>query len=366
MNDLQPLNSDELISPKGRAGPVFAGNIAVKNLSYEIDKKKILNDVSLQVEAGQIACILGPSGCGKTTLLRLLAGILRPQSGQIFLDNTEVSGPHVHVPPERRNIGLMFQDYALFPHMTALENVAYGLYALKRDEARNVAALALNRVGLAELANQYPSTLSGGEQQRVALARAIVPRPQVVMMDEPFSGLDQRLKEAVRDETLSLLRETRATTVLVTHDPDEALAFADRIFLMGKGKILQAGTPDDMMNRPANSAVAQFFRSYARFTGQVENNAVNTPLGAVAANGFPSGTLVDVLIAPTGINITATGTGVDGTIVENRTLGSVRRLVVKLEGHNAPVLVHSDVSHRGPCGLVLNGEIPHIFPITND
>jgi iron(III) transport system ATP-binding protein len=366
MNDLTPQSNEILNLPKGRAGPVFAGNIAVKNLSYAVADKKILNDVSLQVEAGQIACILGPSGCGKTTLLRLLAGILRPRSGQIFLDNTEVSGPEVHVPPERRNIGLMFQDYALFPHMTAIENVAYGLYALKRSEARKVAELALNRVGLGELANQYPSTLSGGEQQRVALARAIVPRPQVVMMDEPFSGLDQRLKESVRDETLSLLKETRATTVLVTHDPDEALAFADRIFLMGKGKILQAGTPDDMLHRPTSAAVAQFFRNYARFSGRVENGLVKTLVGPVTANGIANGTLVDVLVAPAGLKITASGKGADGTIVENRILGSVRRLVVKLEGHNAPVLVHSEVSHRGPCGLVLNGEPPHIFPITND
>jgi iron(III) transport system ATP-binding protein len=366
MNDLPHLDSEQLISPKGRAGPVFAGDISVRNLTYEIANKKILSDISLRVEAGQIACILGPSGCGKTTLLRLLAGILRPQSGQIFLDNTEVSGPSVHVPPERRNIGLMFQDYALFPHMTAIENVSYGLYALERKEARKVAALTLSRVGLGELANQYPSTLSGGEQQRVALARAIVPRPQVVLMDEPFSGLDQRLKESVRDETLSLLRETRATTVLVTHDPDEALAFADRIFLMSKGRILQAGTPDDMLNKPANAAVAQFFRSYARFTGRVENDTVSTPLGSITVDGFANGTSVDVLVAPTGFGITAPGRGVDGTIIENRNLGNVRRLIVKLEGHDAPVLVHSDVSHRGACGVVLSGERPHIFPITND
>lgn len=365
MNDLSHSTIDAQVSPKGRAGPVFAGNIAVRNLSYEVAGKLILNDVSLQVEAGQIACILGPSGCGKTTLLRLLAGILRPQKGQIFLDNMEVSGPRVHVPPERRNIGLMFQDYALFPHLTALENVAYGLYALKRNDARNVATLALNRVGLGELANQYPSTLSGGEQQRVALARAIVPRPQVVMMDEPFSGLDQRLKETVRDETLSLLRETRATTLLVTHDPDEALAFADRIFLMGKGQILQAGSPEDMLNNPSSVAVAQFFRSYARFSGRVDNHSVKTLLGSVAAPRFKTGTEVDVLVAPAGLKITAPGKGADGTIVENRTLGSVRRLVVKLEGHNTPVLVHSDVSHHGPCGLVLTGQHTHIFAITN-
>jgi iron(III) transport system ATP-binding protein len=351
--------------PKGRASPVFAGNISVKNLSYSIAQKNILQNISLNVEAGQIACLLGPSGCGKTTLLRLLAGILRPQTGQIFLDNTEVSGLNIHVPPEKRNIGLMFQDYALFPHMTALENVAYGLYALKKHEAKSVAELALHRVGLGELAHQYPSTLSGGEQQRVALARAIVPRPQVVMMDEPFSGLDQRLKESIRDETLALLKETRATTLLVTHDPDEALAFSDRIFLMGKGQILQAGTPDDMLNRPATAAVAQFFRTYTRFSGRVENGVVQTILGSITAAGHKDGTPVEVLVAPAGIDITPPGQGVAAAISENRSLGSMRRLVVRIEGQNAPFLVHSVSNQLGLCGLVLNGQHTHIFATTH-
>jgi iron(III) transport system ATP-binding protein len=361
MKDALSHTTDEPIMPKGRAGPVFAGNLSAKDLSYSVGGKDILVQVSLSVEAGQIACILGPSGCGKTTLLRLLAGILRPKSGQIFLDNTEVSGPNVHVPPERRNIGLMFQDYALFPHMTMLENVAYGLYALTRPEALRVAHLALSRVGLKDLANQYPATLSGGEQQRVALARAIVPRPQVVMMDEPFSGLDQRLKETIRDETLTLLRETRATTVLVTHDPDEALAFADRIFLMGRGQILQAGAPEDLLNHPKSAAVAQFFRNYAKFSGRVEAGIVKTILGPIPVKGIADGKWVDVLVAPTGMKITPPEFSSNAVIGENRKLGSVRRLVVQLEGHDTPILVHSDVSHRGPCGLVLNGLDTHIF-----
>ena len=255
---------------KGKAGPVFAGQVAFENVSYDIRGKKILHDVSLKAEAGKIACLLGPSGCGKTTVLRLAAGILRPTSGRILLDQYEVAGPTRFLPPERRNIGLVFQDFALFPHMTAQENVAYGLYALERKEALRVAGLALERVGLAHAMTRYPTSMSGGEQQRVALARAIVPRPQVVLLDEPFSGLDQRLKDSVRDETLALLRETRATAILVTHDPDEALSFADHIHVMQDGRIAQSGKPEDLIHRPNNRGVARFFRNYNSFRSVVK------------------------------------------------------------------------------------------------
>ena len=238
--------------PKGRAGPVFAGQVRFDDVSYQIRNKTILKQVSLTVAPGQIACLLGPSGCGKTTVLRLAAGILSPTSGRILLDNYEVAGRTRFVPPERRNIGMVFQDFALFPHMTAQENVAYGLYALERPEALRVAGLALERVGLSHAMQRYPNFLSGGEQQRVALARALVPRPQVILLDEPFSGLDQRLKDSVRDDTLALLRETRATAILVTHDPDEALAIADQIHVMQTGEIAQSGAPHELLHQPAN------------------------------------------------------------------------------------------------------------------
>ncbi len=361
MTDNTITSDYQQLPHKGRAGPVFAGNVALENVSYAVGRKSILNNVSLNVEAGQVACILGPSGCGKTTLLRLIAGLAHPDAGRILLDSTEVSSTKHHVPPERRNIGLMFQDYALFPHMTALENVAYGLYALKRDEALRVAFLALERVGLAPLAHQYPSILSGGEQQRVALARAIVPRPQVVMMDEPFSGLDQRLKESVRDETLALLRETRATTLLVTHDPDEALAFADRIFLMGQGRILQAGTPEELLHRPSSIAVAQFFRAHVSLSGSVNKGRIATQLGTISAKNYLQGAAVKVLVPPQGFKILPAGKGQPALIIDNRVQGNTRRLLVQVEGLNEPLLVHSDVSFRGACGLELSGKDTHIF-----
>jgi iron(III) transport system ATP-binding protein len=277
-----------------------------------------------------------------------------------------LAGNGTMVPPERRNIGLVFQDFALFPHLTALENVAYGLYALNRAEALRVARLALDRVALGHVVNSFPAALSGGEQQRVALARALVPRPQVVLLDEPFSGLDQRLKESVRDDALSLLRETRATAILVTHDPDEALAFADHIHVMQDGRIAQSGTPAEVLNRPRNMAVARFFRNYNCFQAIVDKGIAATALGAVPAPNNADGTLVDVLVAPNAITIGPPGQGVAAFITENRDMGFSRRIVARLQGHDAGLLIHHPFQGLGEVGLVLTGSDTHIFPANAD
>jgi iron(III) transport system ATP-binding protein len=348
---------------KGKAGPVFAGEVSFQDVSYSIRGKQILAGINLVLEAGKVACLLGPSGCGKTTLLRLAAGIMRPSKGHILLDGLELSGPNVFVPPEKRNIGLVFQDFALFPHMTALENVAYGLYALERQEALRVAALTLERVGLAHAKDRFPASLSGGEQQRVALARALVPRPQVILLDEPFSGLDQRLKDSVRDETLTLLRETRATALLVTHDPEEALSFADRIHVMQAGHIEQSGLPEELIHRPVSAAVARFFRNYNSFRGLVKAGRVETLLGLVAVTGVEDGNIVDVLVAPSAIRVDATGSGVNATIVENRDIGSSRRLVAKLHANDQTVLLQGFDRATGDVRLALAGHDTHIFPV---
>jgi iron(III) transport system ATP-binding protein len=358
MTDIKQTDSPERRPSKGKAGPVFAGQVRFEGISYTTRGKEILKDIDLTANSGKIACLLGPSGCGKTTLLRLAAGILRPTLGRILLDGFEIAGPQRFVPPEKRNIGLVFQDFALFPHMTAEENVAYGLYALERKEALSVAALALERVGLGHATKRYPTSLSGGEQQRVALARAIVPRPQVVLLDEPFSGLDQRLKESVREETLALLRETRATAILVTHDPDEALAFADTIHVMEAGRIAQSGLPEELIHRPKTRNVARFFRNYNSFSAIVSAGKVVTPLGNLSATGFSSGEKVDVLIAPTAIAVTK---GNLATIVENRDLGVMRRILVRLHSNDQLLLIHANYDAMGEVDLALTGEDTHLF-----
>ncbi len=288
--------------PRGTAAATFAGRLAFEHVSRSFNETAAVNDISLELEPGETLCLLGPSGCGKTTLLRLAAGVDRPTSGRVILDDEEIAGPNTFVPAERRGVGLMFQDFALFPHLTILQNVAFGLRKLDRATAHEEALLALKRVGLERYADDYPDVLSGGEQQRVALARAIVPRPAVLLMDEPFSGLDQRLRDEIRAETLAVLRETRATCMLVTHDPQEAMWLADRIALMREGKLVQLGAPDELYNHPVDIEAARFFSDFNEFDVTVENKQLKTPIGSFAApKGHSEGASAHVMVRPQGI-----------------------------------------------------------------
>ncbi len=331
---------------RGTAGALFAGKLAFENVSCSIGSTEILKNLSFELQAGEIACLLGQSGCGKTTLLRIAAGIQQVTSGRVLLDDEEVDGPSGFVPPERRNVGLVFQDFALFPHLNVIENVAFGLNALSRKEAAKVAEHALERVGLASFRHSYPSSLSGGEQQRVALARAIVPRPQVMLMDEPFSGLDQRLRETVREETLALLKETRATCVLVTHDPVEAMDFADRILLMRAGRLIQTGSSTELFNRPVDLQVARFFSDVNEIVGRVKNGNVETPLGTFSAAAFANDAEVLVIIRPQAMTLANAGAGTEGYVLEARFLGDKTRLLVQFNGLEEPL------------GVLLTGPAP--------
>jgi iron(III) transport system ATP-binding protein len=241
------------------------------------------------------------------------------------------------VPPERRKIGLMFQDFALFPHMTVLKNVAFGLRDLGRREAKDIALHALERVGLASRCADYPHMLSGGEQQRVALARALVPRPQVLLLDEPFSGLDQRLREQVRDETLALLRETRATVMLVTHDPEEAMGIADRILLLRRGRLVQDGTPYEVFTHPADPEATRFFSTVNELWGRVKAGCVSTPLGTFPAGNLSEGEPALVMIRPQGIRLARGQVGIEGYVLEARFMGETTRCSVLIKGIEEPI-----------------------------
>ncbi len=326
---------------RGTAAATFAGRLAFEKVSLAFGKNEIVRDVSFELEPGEIVCLLGPSGCGKTTLLRIAAGIERVQAGRVLIDGLEMAGPKAFVPPEKRGVGLMFQDFALFPHLTIIENVAFGLKALKRTEALAEAEKALARVGLERYAEAYPHALSGGEQQRVALARAIVPRPQVMLMDEPFSGLDQRLRESVRTETLALLKETRATTMLVTHDSGEAMAMADRILLMRQGRLIQTGTPRELYQHPADAAAARFFSDMNEVAGAVSRGRAETPLGSFAAPNCALDDRALVLIRPQAFELARNGVGVEGFVLASQYLGDVTLSTVLFKGVEDPLFVRT-------------------------
>lgn len=265
------------------AGVTIASSIEFDRINHSFGQRQTLQDVSFIAAPGQVVCLLGPSGSGKTTLLRLAAGLAAPTAGRVLIDGREVSAPGRIIPPEKRGVGLVFQDFALFPHLTVIQNVEFGLVQLGKSQRRAHAMRMLETVGMDHEAEKYPHALSGGEQQRVALARALAPKPGILLMDEPFSGLDARLRDSIREETLNLLQATRSTVLLVTHDPEEALSIADRIVLMRGGKVIQTGTCDDLYSRPNSLFAARFFTPLNVLPGIMKEAVIETPLGDLAA-----------------------------------------------------------------------------------
>jgi iron(III) transport system ATP-binding protein len=265
-----------------------------------------LDAASLDVARGEVLAVLGPSGCGKTTLLRTIAGFERPDAGVVELDGRTVAGNASWVPPEARRIGMVFQDYALFPHLTVAQNVGFGL--ARRERAPRVQAL-LELVGLGDLAGRFPHQLSGGQQQRVALARALAPAPDVVLLDEPWSNVDSLLREELREEVTGILRPLGVTVMLVTHDREEAFSLADRIALMRDGAIVQIGAPEELYFAPAGRWAAQFVGAANVLRGRVEGAHVRTQLGAVRAAGTNGATSVEVLVRPELVELAPDGAG---------------------------------------------------------
>ncbi|MDX1402542.1 MAG: ABC transporter ATP-binding protein [Kiloniellales bacterium] len=277
--------------------------LSLEDVRHSYDEVEAVCGVSLDLSPGEVVCLLGPSGCGKTTVLRLAAGLERLQHGQVIISDQLVAGPARDLPPESRGVGLVFQDYALFPHLSVLDNVTFGLQQLSPAQRREKARGALAQVGMDGYAGTYPHTLSGGQQQRVALARALAPEPKLMLLDEPFSGLDFRLRNQIRDDTLHILKKSGTATLLVTHDPEEAMFMADRIALMRAGKIVQLGQPVDLYYSPVNGFVAGFFGDINHLEGVVDRSTVNTPFGSVMAPDLDDGTEVDVFIRPEALRL---------------------------------------------------------------
>lgn len=276
--------------------------LELENVVRRFGERSAVNGLSMRLAKGSIGCLLGPSGCGKTTALRCIAGFEPVDAGVVRAHGRVLASPEFHAPPETRQIGMVFQDYALFPHLTVLDNVAFGLHRLERGKRTRRAEEILATVGLTEHRGHYPHELSGGQQQRVALARALAPEPEIVLLDEPFSSLDVELRERLGVEVRSVLKTLNTTALLVTHDQQEAFAVADLVGVMKDGRLEQWDTPYELYHRPATRFVADFIGQGVFIPGEiVAAGSVRTELGVVRANGngqWQTGRHVDLLLRP--------------------------------------------------------------------
>jgi iron(III) transport system ATP-binding protein len=328
----------------------------VSHLTCEFGGRVVVKDVSFAVSSGEILCLLGPSGCGKSTTLRAVAGIERQTAGTIASDGQVLSDADMHLPPEARGVGLIFQDFALFPHLTVGQNIAFGLGGTRAEKAARIAQL-LERVDLPGYADKAPHMLSGGEQQRVALARALAPRPRIMLMDEPFSGLDNRLRDGIRDETLQVLKDEGTAVVLVTHEPEEAMRMADQIALMRDGRVVQQGGPYNIYNAPCDKAAAAFFSDINVIPGVVQGALCDTAFGQFLAPGHADGTAVDIVFRPQHVKIDFDRNGrgpnptpQDGTPAR----GTVSR--ARFMGHESLVEFRMDFD-----GSIIKATVPAVF-----
>jgi iron(III) transport system ATP-binding protein len=289
-------------------GRADSQEIDVDRVSKAFGPVDVLRDVDLDVAAGRMVALLGPSGCGKTTLLRVVAGLERPDGGEVRVGGRLLTGNGTFVPPERRRVGMVFQDWALFPHLSVERNVAYGLPDLRGELRRARVSDALAMVGLEDLGNRSPGTLSGGQQQRVALARALAPQPAVLLLDEPFSNLDTALRVQVRTEVHRLLAGLGITTVFVTHDQEEAFVLGDEVAVMERGVVVQQATPADLYRAPATRWIASFVGDANLVRGTARQRVAETVLGSVPITSTIAGA-VDVLVRPEAVALDAGGRG---------------------------------------------------------
>ncbi|MET9086617.1 ABC transporter ATP-binding protein [Streptomyces sp. NPDC004237] len=305
-----------------------AATVEFRGLRREFGTTVALDGLDLTVRPGEFLALLGPSGCGKTTALRMLAGFEHPDSGAVLVDGEDVT----EVPAHRRDAGMVFQSYSLFPHLNAVDNVAFGLRMRKvgTAERRSRAAELLELVGLGDKGERFPHQLSGGQQQRIALARALALRPRVLLLDEPLSALDAKVRLSLREEIRRLQQELGITTLFVTHDQEEALSIADRVAVMRAGRLEQCAEPAELYGRPATAFVAEFVGTMSRIPGTVQDGSVEVLGQRLPVDGaVPAASEVDVLVRPEAVQVRGDGAGT-ATVVATAFLGAVVRVTVRL------------------------------------
>jgi iron(III) transport system ATP-binding protein len=309
---------------------------------------RVIDSLDLSVRDGELLTLLGPSGCGKTTTLRLIAGLDQLDGGEVRLRGVSVAGDGNFVPPEERDVGVVFQEFALFPHKTAEENVAFGLTDHTDEERQARVDELLELVGLNEHRDQYPEELSGGQQQRVALARSLAPEPSILLLDEPFSNLDVDLRVEMRQEVRRIIKDAGVTAVSVTHDQEEAMSISDRVAVMRSGGIEQIGRPEEVFQQPESRFVASFLGHASFLSGSVEGDTVTTGLGSIArdrVNGLAEaydGSDIDVLVRPDDVQALApSDEGANGTVVHRRFLGPTVLYRVELDSGDVVGCMHN-------------------------
>ena len=323
--------------------------VTIKNLTKSFGSSQVLKEFNEVFRDGEFVTLLGPSGCGKTTMLRMIAGFEIPTTGEIWIDDKLVSGGKTFLPPEKRDIGMVFQSYAVWPHMNVFDNVAYPLQIkhVKREEIRTRVDKILETVHLSRYANRLPNQLSGGQQQRIALARALVAEPNLLLLDEPLSNLDAKLRESMRFEIKDITKSLGISVVYVTHDQTEAMAMSDRIFLINNGIVQQSGTPDEIYNHPANQFVADFLGKVDFFKGVAENGTIHLSDWEVDLQypGMEQSGNIEVAIRPENIRISKESDGIRGKLEKLYYLGDETDCRVRV-GKALVRVITDGFSHR--------------------
>lgn len=322
--------------------------LSLENVTKNFGVQTAVSELSLTVYENELLTLLGPSGCGKTTTLRLMAGLERPSDGKVRLGDSVVAGGTTFQEPEERGVGIVFQDFALFPHLTVEENVAFGLTEMPKQKKTKRVTELLELVGLANYENRKPERLSGGERQRVALARSLAPEPDILLLDEPFSNLDVRLRMEMREEVRRILKDAGVTAVSVTHDQEEALSLSDRVAVMQNGHVEQVGRPETVFEHPESRFVASFLGKASFLSGQINDGTVNTSIGTYSTEILKGlteeydGASVDVLVRPDDLRAQLASNEGNGHIVHRQYNGP--SFVYRVELENGDV-VHCEHNH---------------------